>query len=401
MSRALAPFGPLLIDPVLRTTALLMVLFGGIICSFGPYVSVLAVGQFGLGDRGFAALMVVSTLLSVGASVYAGIRADQTASRRRIAIQSMALLLAACALMTLAPGMPAFVLAHGVLIPLSSSFFGQLFALARLAASTHPRAERDGILSTIRALFALPFVVVLPLWSVAFSQGATLLALYPVCLLMAAVMVLVMLRHWPKDGATAWADPPSGLRFGAALAEMARPALAGRVLALGAVNCASTIYIAVIGLLLTANVGRGPQDVALYVGLVAGAEVPFMLALPTLTRGQSRPRLILIGTAIYCIHVALLPLLAGSVWLWALILPAAMGGAIILTVPIAYLQDLLHDRPGTGSSLMALQRVVGDTLAALCFALGTMLSGYGLVAALGTGVALFGGLALMIADRRR
>jgi hypothetical protein len=74
---------------------------------------------------------------------------------------------------------------------------------------------------------------------------------------------------------------------------------------------------------------------------------------------------------------------------------------VTLTVPIAYLQDLLADRPGAGASLMAVQRLAGDVIAALCFAAGTALGGYGLVAALGVAVSLIGAAALRDADRSR
>nr|MCU0903981.1 hypothetical protein [Tabrizicola sp.] len=77
-----------------------------------------------------------------------------------------------------------------------------------------------------------------------------------------------------------------------------------------------------------------------------------------------------------------------------------IGGAVILTVPIAYLQDLLADRPGAGASLMAVQRLAGDVTAATCFALGTALSGYGTVALLGVATSLIGATALWAADRR-
>jgi hypothetical protein len=256
-------------------------------------------------------------------------------------------------------------------------------------------------MAVIRALFALPFVVVLPLWAVVFAQGIEVTAIFPVGLVMAGGMLLVVLRHWPKDGATAWEDRPSGLSFGAALAEMGQPRLAARVLALGAVNAAATIYIAIVSLVMVADVGRGTADVALYVGLVAGLEVPFMLMLPRLTRGVDRTLLILAGAALYAVHVALLPVLAGSALVWLLVLPAAVGGAITLTVPIAYLQDLLADRPGAGASLMALQRLASEVIAALCFALGTALASYGLVAALGVAVSVAGAAALWWADRRR
>ncbi len=394
----LAPFRQ---DPTLRAIAALMMLYGAIVCSFGPYASVLAVKTFGLGDRGFAVILAVSSVLSVAASVWVGIRTDQKANRRVIALASTALLVAGLALMALAPGAVSFVIVHAVILPLSGTMFGQLFALARLVASTHPPQAGDAIMATVRALFALPFIAVLPLWSVAFAGGAPIIAIYPVALVMAGLMAVLVLRGWPHDGATVWEDRPSGLSFRAALAELARPALLGRVLALGAVNGAATIYIALVALILSPEVGRGPQDVALYVALVAGLEVPFMLAMPMLSRHLPRTPLIVAGTAVYVTHIALMPLLAASGWLWVLVLPAAIGGAVTLTLPIAYLQDLLSDRPGTGAALMALQRLAGEIIAALCFAVGTAVSGYGLAALLGSLAALAGAGALWLVDRRR
>jgi SET family sugar efflux transporter-like MFS transporter len=221
-----------------------------------------------------------------------------------------------------------------------------------------------------------------------------------VALLLAAAMLLAVLRLWPADGTGLWEDRPSGLSFRAALAEMGRPRIAARVVALGAVFSASTVYMAIVSLVMVPAVGRGTEDVALYVGLVAGLEVPFMLLLPGLTRGIPRTRLIFAGAALYSLHVALLPLLAGSPLVWLLVVPAAIGGAVTLTVPIAYLQDLLAERPGAGASLMAVQRLAGDVIAAGCFALGTTFAGYGTVALLGVAASLLGAAALWAADRR-
>jgi predicted MFS family arabinose efflux permease len=390
-----------LTDPALRAAGLVIVLQGAIVCSFGPYFSTLAVNTYAFGDWGFAVLLALSSVVSVSASVYGGIRADQTANRRQVTLAAVVSLALGMALMTVVPGPWVFALVAAVLLPMGSVTFGQVFALARMAATRHPEGERDGIMAVIRALFALPFVVVLPLWAVVFAQGLAVTAVFPVGLLLTSGMLLVVLRRWPQDGTTAWEDRPSGLSFRAALAEMGQPRLAARVVALGAVNAAAALYIAIVSLVMVADVGRSVADVALYVGLVAGLEVPFMLALPRLTRGMDRTLLILMGAALYAVHVALLPVLAGSALVWLLVLPAAVGGAITLTVPIAYLQDLLADRPGAGASLMALQRLAGDVIAALCFGLGTVLAGYGLVAAFGVIVSVAGAGALWWADRRR
>jgi hypothetical protein len=389
-----------LTDPALRAAGIVIALQGAIVCSFGPYFSTLAVKTYGFGDAGFAVLLAISSLVSVAASVAGGIRADQTAKRRQVTLVSVLSLTFGMALMTLVPGPWVFALAFSILFPLGALTFGQVFALTRLAASQHPEAERDGIMAVIRALFAAPFVVVLPVWSLVFAQGVAVTVVFPVGLVLAAVMLGVLVRLWPRDGAAAWDDRPSGLSFRASLAEIGQPRLAARVVALGAVLSTATVYIALVSLVMVPEVGRGTADVALYVGLVAGLEVPFMLMLPRLTRGWERTRLILIGAALYAVHVALLPVLAGSWTVWLLVLPAAVGGAVTLTVPIAYLQDLLADRPGAGASLMAVQRLAGDVIAAFCFAAGTLVAGYGAVALLGVVVSLAAAVALWAADRR-
>lgn len=389
-----------LTDPALRAAGLILALQGAVVCSFGPYFSTLAVNAFGFGDRGYAILLALASIISVSASVIGGIRADQTANRRKVTLTAVAFLVLGMVLMTVTPGPWVFALTAAVLIPISSITFSQVFALARLAATRHPADQLDGIMAVIRALFALPFIIVLPLWSLAFAAGASITLIFPVALALSSLMLLAVLRLWPADGTALWEDRPSGLTFRAALTEIGHPRIAARVVALGAVFSASTVYMAIVSLVMVPEVGRGTKDVALYVGLVAGLEVPFMLMIPSLTRGIPRTRLIFAGAALYCIHVALLPVLAASPFVWLLVLPAAIGGAVTLTVPIAYLQDLLADRPGAGASLMAVQRLAGDVIAATCFALGTTLAGYGTVALLGVAASLIGAAALWVADRR-
>ena len=389
-----------LTDPALRAAGLILALQGAVACSFGPYFSTLAVHGFGFGDRGYAVLLTLASIISVSASVIGGIRADQTANRRKVTLTSVAALILGMVLMTATPGPWVFALTAAVLIPISSITFSQVFALARLAATRHPPEDRDGIMAVIRALFALPFIIVLPLWSIAFAAGAPVTLIFPVGLLLSAVMLLAVLRLWPADGTTRWDDRPSGLSFRAALTEIGHPRIAARVVALGAVFSASTVYMAIISLIMIPEIGRGTKDVALYVGLVAGLEVPFMLMIPSLTRGIPRTRLIFAGAALYCVHVALLPILSATPFVWLLVLPAAIGGAVTLTVPIAYLQDLLADRPGAGASLMAVQRLAGDATAATCFALGTTFAGYGTVALLGVTASIVGATALLLAERR-
>lgn len=395
-----ASLRPIIRDPVLLLAGALLVLFGAHAATIAPYVSALAVTLFHLSDGAYSALLIVASGVSVAASVGFGILADQRANRRVIALASGGFLLTGTALMVLAPGPLVFVVAHALILPLSGSLFGQFFALARLAASLHPEAERPAILATLRAAFALPWVVVLPIWAVVFDAGAPLLVLYPVTLIFGGVLLGLVWRFWPKDGATRWPDPPSGLSFAQSLREMAEGRVLVRVLALGTVHGAVTLYLVVVGLVFAAIPGRGAADTALYAGIVAGLEVPFMLALPRVLGRVSQTALIWIGMGLYAVHLAGIPLLAETRWVWGLTLAGAVGGAVVLTQPMAYLQELLAARPGAGASLMALQKLAGDAICAGVFAVGTGLGGYGLAAGLGAGLGLVGAGALWALDRR-
>lgn len=387
-------------DQTLRLAVLIFVLVGALISSMAPYLSLIAITRLGFSDQAYSLILIAATVLSLASSIGIGILTDQLPLRRQMALLSALLITLGTALMWLSPSKLSFVLSHAVLLPCGFTLMTLVFALSSLGTQAYP-AQRDTLKSAIRAAFAVPFVVVLPLWSVALKSGADVMAIYPFSTLVGVITFAVIWISWPSDGTSTWADAKSGLSFFQSLKEMAEKPVLFRALLLGAVSSAGTLYIVLVGLVFVQTPGRDASDAALYVGLVAGAEVPFMLLAPQLLRRASKVMLIVVGTGVYCVHLVFLPAIAATGFVWLLILPAAIGGAIILTLPIAYLQDLLAARPGAGSSLIALQRVAGDTFAAGAFALGTFAAGYGFAALIGAAVALSGAFGLLWADYAR
>jgi MFS transporter, SET family, sugar efflux transporter len=391
---------PLWRDPALRLVVLMLVLTGAQMSSIAPYLSVIAISKLGFSNQSYSLILITASLISLASAVAMGILTDQHPLRRQMALLSAALVTIGTALMWLLPSKLSFAMAHALLLPMGFTLFVLVLALSRIATQHYP-SSRHALLSAVRATFALPFVVVLPLWALALNSGADVMAIYPFACAVGVLTLAVIWAGWPPDGAVSPSGTKSGLSFFQSLKEIAERPVLLRVFLLGAAASAGTLYMVLIGLVFSQTPGRGTSDTALYVGLVAGAEVPFMLLVPQLWGHVSKPRMIAIGIAIYCIHLVLLPQIAASAAVWLLILPASLGGAIILTLPIAYLQDLLASRPGAGSSLISLQRVIGDTLAAGAFAIGTYASGYAFAACLGSTLALGGGLGLFLADRAR
>ena len=385
--------------PTLRLIGAALLLFGAVNASIYPYQSLIAIDRIGLSEAAFALVLVMASITAVTASVWFGILGDQRGNRRRIALFTSAASTTGIALMLIAPGPISLILCHGLLVPVASSIFGQLFALARLASPTDPVA-RDKIMLTIRAMMSASFLGMLIFWTYAFGAGADVMSIYVSAGLASAGLLLLIGFGWPRDGATAWQDNPSGLNFKQAMAEIARPFVLSRLLLLGAINSAGVLYMVLVSLIFDTSQTRDASDVALYVGLIAGWEVPFLLLLPRLTARMSRSKLIAGGAAIYVIHLIAMPTLADTPYVWAMTLVAGIGGTAMISLPIAYYQDMLHGRPGTAGAMLALQKLVADVLAAGSFALGTAIGGYQTVAILGATVALIGAVGLYLADRR-
>jgi predicted MFS family arabinose efflux permease len=386
-------------SPELRLVALVLALTGVINASLFPYLSLVAIDLVGLSDGAFALLLALASVAGVAAALGAGIVTDQRANRRPVAVVTALLTVIGPLAMWLMPGPATLVLCQGLLLPVAGSLLGQSFALARLACEDRPEMV-DAVMATLRAMLSLAFLPTLVLWSLAFARGVDVMAIYLVAALAAALLLAATWRDWPKDGRTRWVDRPSGLGLWSSLREIAVPGLMWRVTLLGAITAAPTVYMVVLALIFAGTPGRGPSDTALFVALVGGAEVPFMLLLARITRLAPRSALIAAGAAVYALYLVLLPLLAPSPAVWLLPILAGLGGAAIFALPISYLQDLMVDRPGTGSSLMAVQKVAADLFAAAAFALGTLIGGYAPVALIGAAGALAGAVLIWLADRR-
>ena len=294
----------------------------------------------------------------------------------------------------------AFVIAHILFFPLSGTVFGQAIAVFRLVTTPWPAADRDAVLTLIRAIFALPFMIVLPLWGLAFDLGVDLLFIYPVVGVVGGVMLFIVLRQWPADHAAPWTEQKSGLGFRASIGEMVAGPVFLRVMLVGALHSGGALAGVIIGLSFAAA-GRGPDDVGLFFGVFVAFEIAATLCVGTLVRVLPRMAIIGAGVCIYASFIALLPQLAGSKWVWLLVIPGGAGGGFFYALAITYLQDLLGKRAGAGASLIALQRIASDGLCAGIFAFGTWVSGYGLVGLMG-GLGMISALAALIwLDRYR
>lgn len=402
--RILSVLGPapgiVLRDPTLRMLFLALLFLGGMNASVFPYQSLIAIERIGLSHGAYAALMALAAGVAVTTSVLLGVLSDQRFDRRAVALFTAACGAVGIGAMALAPGVWTLILCQGLMLPVHMSLYGQIFALSRLATGTLPR-ERDAIQSTVRAAMSLSFLSMLLFWTWAFAAGADVMSVYLTGSAAAVSLVVLIARSWPRDAEATWQDAPPALNLKAALAQIARPRVLGRLLCMGMIATAGLLFMALASLVFEAAPDRGPEGLALYWGMVAGWEIPAMLILPRWLNRLPRARMLLIGAAIYGAHVALMPVLISTPLIWALPVVAGFGGAILIILPIGYYQDLMDGQPGIAGALMAVQRLFGDMLAAGTFAAGMATGGPAPTALAGAAMAVLGAVALVGLDRRR
>lgn len=385
-------------NPTLRLIGAALLLLGIHNASVYPYQSLIAIERIGLSKPAFSAMLVMASISAVSASVLFGIWGDQRNNRRLVALLATGSSALGLTLMLVFPSQTALLLCHGILLPIATSLYGQLFTLARLAGP-EDAGQRDSVQGFLRSAMSLSFLAVLLFLTFVFGAGADVMAVYLSAGAASYGLLLLVYLSWPKDGATPWTDQPSGLKISQAAAEIARPAVLLRLLLLGAISASGVLYMVLISLIFDVSAVRSTSDVALYVGMVAGWEVPCLILLPRLTARMRRTTLLAAGSVLYSVQLIALPVLCDSPLIWGMTLLAGVGGAAIIAVPIGYYQDLLRDRPGVAGSMLALQKLVSDVLAATAFALGTAFGGYETVALIGVTLALAGAAALHFADR--
>ncbi|UWQ99908.1 MFS transporter [Rhodobacteraceae bacterium S2214] len=386
-------------DPVLRMIGAATMLFGVFAASFEPYKSLLGISVFGLSDAAYAVVLVASLAISVAAAIWVGIITDQRPSRKPMALLAGLGTVTGTGLGWIGDSQLAFVIAHVVLLPISATILGQLFAITRLYTADWPTAERDGVTSVIRALFAVPFVVVLPAWGIIFDWGVPLTALYPALFAVSLWFITLIWLRWPDDADAPWIEQKSGLGFLASVKELLAGRIVWPIFWMGAIHSGSTLMGVILALVFTQTDGRTTGDVGIFFGLFVALEIVVMLCVGMLAQRFRRLHIIAAGGVFYAIFMALLPVLAPYNTVWLLILPIAIGGGLLYGLSISYLQDLLGARAGAGSSLVALQRLVSEGLAAVIFAVGAAISGYTLAAFMGAAMIILGTIMLLYLDR--
>lgn len=372
------------------------VLLLGFATSFAqPYLSLFGVQRIGMSPLALGVYLTVVALSSIVISTVLARWSDRTNSRRGLVVFTTAAATVGYGLLAVVTSYPLVLLIGALLIGTGAAAFPQLFALARDRAG----AQGEHSVTTLRSLFSLAWVVGPGIGAVLLASGGFpgLMISTAVCFALAVIPVL-MLRGADHAAPTTRASAPGELHQAAPPATPARPVWIV-ALSLTLYGTAMQMGAAALPLHVTGELGGTSGNVGFLVGLCALLEIPVMLSFVLRPRRVSNEKLILWGLALFVLYFAVVLAAPDVAWLAVAQAVRAVVIAILATLGMAYVQELMPDRIGVATTLYANTMNAGALLGGLGMGVCAQAFGYRAVFVLCTVLAVVA-WGVLLATRR-
>lgn len=381
-------------NPGIRISAISIFFFGLTGATTAPFMSLIGIHELGLSNAHYSVLIFAASCINVVASVLVGALADKMGHFRMPMVVVSLFGVAGYGAVYLFPGQLVFVLCALCCLPIFGALNSLIFANVRSASSTTPVRDLIAVNSGVRAIISASWVVVPGVVGFSLANSPSMLPAFLYAGLGAFVCFLLYLLFLPKAEADALATT-DGKIMTSIMSNMSSGLLL-RVFAVALISSMMQMNGVVLPLVLTGPAHGTNADVGITVGIVAFLEIVFILFWGWVERRTSSVLTLSVGAVLYCAYLFLLGFASTPEHVYMLTLVSGLGAAAIISVPISYLQNLIADRAGLGSSLIAVNMFLSGGLNSLVFAFGTKVGDYSFTAILGALVGLIG-VMLMVA----
>ncbi|WP_176086808.1 MFS transporter [Martelella sp. HB161492] len=383
-------------NPVLRLSAAGLFFFGFAGAATSPYLSIIGIQELGMTDRAYAMVILLGALVSVVASILIGSLADRIGSFRVSLMVTSLTGVIGFLWVYLLPSQSSFTIAKILFIPFFTALNPLIFANVRVQIVGRPYQEMVSVNSAVRAVLSLSWVLVPGVVGALLAGSSSMLPsfLFAGLASLVCVSLFSLSGHEPEAVVANRRSEP----FLKAFAAFAGAGLWIRLLAISLITAMMHMCGTVLPLIITGQAGGTVSDVGLLVGIVAGLEIVFIIFWSYVERVLPHVVTLVIGAAVYVVYLYLLGHVSEPWQAYALTPVAGLGAAAIISVPITYLQNLIEDRPGVGSSLISVNMFASAGLGAGLFALGTRFTDYSGTAVLSAAAGLIGCILVLALD---
>jgi MFS family permease len=368
-------FSSIIRDSRIRIPTVTLVALAFTYASTVPYQSIIGITELGMSDGAYSALVFFAAIVNVSVSLTLGIWSDRLTERRPLVLALSVAGMIGFGSIALVHSPAVFIFSVLFLVPMSNSTYSLLFASVRARTNQLVRSEAVAITSTVRALYSGSWAVAPGLVGLALVTSPSMTPAYAVAAVASLICFCLYFFFAPGNGPVRERIPDQP-GFFVSLKRVFAPDVFLRVFVMSMLLGLQRLSGMVSPLIVVHSIGGSVVDVGFLSGLTAFLEMPFMMMWGLVQRRFHTVHVLAFGSVLYCLYLVLLGFATAPWQLYALLGLNACGAAAILSLPITYLQDLIADRPGLGSSLISLNTFIGIGVAAGLFALGTAITDY-------------------------
>lgn len=334
-----------------------------------PYASLVGVETLGMSPAFFASVMSTGAIFGTFVSLGLGYLSDKLRDRRLLVLMTALAGVLAHGMIYLWPTQASFAVAIALIMPIAGAAYGQSFGYVRVYYVTHMPARADFMVTVLRTVFTLAWIVVPPLagWVAAqFSIFDVYLASTLSYGMMAAIFAVLI-----SDKATAVQVPMPVRAEGASRLSVfaLRPGILAGLIGLVVMTGAARLLSLTVALYIVTDLGGSVTDVGLYAGITAATEAPLMLVLAWLTTRVTKETLLAGAGLVMALFIGLVSQLSSVSGLFWLLGLNGLGTAALMSVNISYVQDAIKGRVGLSTSLMDVVAIAANLLGAAAFGL--------------------------------
>jgi Major Facilitator Superfamily len=386
-------------DRTVRIATLTVFCVGFTYASTIPYFSLIGISQLGMSTTHYAVVSALTAVMAMIGAVGLGFLSDRSPDRKRGVMLSLCVGMLGFGGFYLFPSVWSFTAFLLLVTPVSGAAYSQLFAIIRSVSNTLAPEEATQINSTARSTYAISWIIVPGLVGAYIATRNDVSDSFAIATL-AFLLCLVLFGLFGKPGGRA--EPSKltvwdGLKEAFGLVFSKRIAL--RILALAMIASVQWVSGSVLPLMIVKMPGGSTGVVGIFAGLTAGLEVPLMLLGGYFASRYPLWKIIIAGGLVYALYLVLVGFATSVLHVYGLSILNAMGNAIMLTLHLSYLQNLLPDRPGLGTSLLSIGALVCKIIATAVFALAGTALGFSGAALVGAAIAVAGCGMLLLLDR--
>lgn len=384
-------------QPVTAGIAASLFFSGVTFASTLPYGAIVGIEALKIPNEIYALLLTVGSLVSAVTSVILGYLSDRVRDRRLLVIGCALMGAFGYGLIFFVREQWAFFLTYAAIMPFGYALFSQSFSYARTFYNLRHPKEAEFMVSVLRTIFAVAWVIVPPVagWIAARGQVFDVYGVAALAYIASAGIFMLMLRD---DRTRIGADTKSaeGVEVDAPASGIELPILCG-IGGITIIQTAMALHVMTTPLAIISSFGGTLADVGIYASLAALLEIPFMLIWGMAVARVPKFVIIAINAVLYAVYLLLLSKassVADVLWLQGL---NAIATAALISIPISYMQEAIRGRVGLSTSLMDVVRVISMMMAAGVFALVSVRIGYSAVFVAAGALAIGGAVALSLA----